>query len=40
MGIAASAIVLGEHIDATLIGGFALILIGVALVAAADRRPR
>ena len=40
MGIAASAIVLGEHIDATLIGGFALILIGVALVAAADRKPR
>ena len=39
-GIAASAVVLGERIDATLIGGFALILAGVALVAAADRRPR
>jgi drug/metabolite transporter (DMT)-like permease len=39
-GIAASAIVLGERIDLTLIGGFALILAGVALVAAADRRPR
>jgi drug/metabolite transporter (DMT)-like permease len=37
-GIAASAIVLGERIDATLIGGFALILIGVALVAKADRK--
>ena len=40
MGIASSAIVLGERIDVTLIGGFALILIGVALVAAADRKPR
>ncbi len=39
-GIAASAVVLGERIDITLIGGFALILIGVALVAASDRRPR
>jgi drug/metabolite transporter (DMT)-like permease len=40
MGIAASAIVLGERIDATLIGGFALILAGVALVAAGDRKSR
>jgi drug/metabolite transporter (DMT)-like permease len=32
--------VLGERIDATLIGGFALILAGVALVAAGDRKPR
>ena len=39
-GIAASAIVLGERVDLTLIGGFALILAGVALVAAAERRPR
>ena len=39
-GIAASAVVLGERIDLTLIGGFALILAGVALVAAADRRAR
>jgi drug/metabolite transporter (DMT)-like permease len=39
-GIVASAVVLGERIDITLIGGFALILIGVALVAAGDRRPR
>jgi drug/metabolite transporter (DMT)-like permease len=38
-GIAASAVVLGERIDLTLIGGFALILAGVALVGAADRRP-
>jgi len=40
MGIAASAVALGEQVDMTLIGGFALILAGVALVAAADRRPR
>jgi drug/metabolite transporter (DMT)-like permease len=39
-GIAASAVVLGERIDLTLIGGFALILAGVVLVAAADRRAR
>ncbi len=39
-GIAASAVVLGERIDLTLIGGFALILAGVCLVAAADRRSR
>ena len=39
-GIAASAVVLGERIDLTLIGGFALILAGVGLVAASDRRPR
>jgi drug/metabolite transporter (DMT)-like permease len=39
-GIAASAVVLGERIDVTLIGGFALILAGVALVAAGDRPAR
>ncbi len=38
MGIAASAIALDERIDLSLIGGFALILAGVALVAAADRK--
>lgn len=38
MGIAASAVALGERIDASLIGGFALILTGVALVAAGDRK--
>jgi drug/metabolite transporter (DMT)-like permease len=39
-GIAASAVALGERIDFTLIVGFALILAGVVLVAAADRRAR
>jgi drug/metabolite transporter (DMT)-like permease len=39
-GIVASSLVLGDPIGFTLIAGFALILAGVALVAAADRRLR
>jgi drug/metabolite transporter (DMT)-like permease len=39
-GIAASAVALGERVDLTLIGGFALILLGMVLVGAADRRRR
>ena len=37
-GIAASAVALRERVDLTLIGGFALILLGMLLVGAADRR--
>ena len=37
-GIAAADIALGEPLDPTLIGGFALILAGMVLVSAGDRR--
>ncbi len=36
-GIAASAVALGEAVDLTLIGGFALIIAGMLLVGAGDR---
>ena len=39
-GIAAAEIALGEPMDPTLIGGFALILGGMILVSAGDRRQR
>jgi drug/metabolite transporter (DMT)-like permease len=40
MGVLLSTIALGEVLDATLIGGFGLILAGVVLVNLADRRAR
>jgi drug/metabolite transporter (DMT)-like permease len=39
-GIAAADIALGEPLDPTLLGGFALILAGMILVGAGDRRQR
>jgi drug/metabolite transporter (DMT)-like permease len=39
-GIAASAVALAERVDLTLVGGFALILLGMVVVGVADRRRR
>ena len=40
MGVLLSTLSLGETLDATLLGGFGLILAGVVLVNLADRRAR
>jgi drug/metabolite transporter (DMT)-like permease len=40
MGVLLSTLSLGETLDATLLGGFGLILAGVVLVNLADRRAK